>query len=92
MNFYRCRIQKQYFRPYTGAILLGLPGYLEAVGGMAQKEGLALPALGGLCDGGSFLTAVVGTSVGGGADEGMNTCLGAVPDGDGLVLEALCPT
>ena len=65
----------------AGAVLFGPAGYLEAVGGTAQKGGLALPALGGLCDGGSLLTAVVGTSVGGGADEGMNACLGAVPDG-----------
>ena len=69
----------------AGAVLFGLAEYLEAVGGTVQNEGLALLALGGLCDGGSLLTAVVGTSVGGGADEGMNACLGAVPDNAGLV-------
>ena len=71
----------------ASAVLLGLAGYLEAVGGTAQNGGLALPALGGLCDGGSLLTAVVGTSVGGGADEGMNACLGTVLDGAELLLE-----
>ena len=76
----------------TGAILFCLAGYLEVVRGTAQCRGPALPALGGLCDGGSLLTAVVGTSVSGGADEDMNACLGAVPDGAGLLMEALCPT
>ena len=71
----------------ASAVLLGLAGNLEAVGGTAQNGGLALPALGGLCDGGSLLTAVVGTSVGGGADEGIDACLGAIPDGAGLVLK-----
>ena len=75
----------------AGAVLFCLAGYLEVVGETAQYGGPVLPALGGLCDGGSLLTAVVGTSVGGGADEGMNTCLGAVPDGAGLVLEAPPP-
>ena len=75
----------------ASAVLLGLAGNLEAVGGTAQNGGLALPALGGLCDGGSLLTAVVGTSVGGGADEGMDACLGAVPDGAELVLETPPP-
>ena len=42
----------------AGAVLLCLAGCLEAVGGTAQYGGLALPALGGLCDGGSLLTAV----------------------------------
>ena len=78
-------------RDVAGAVLLGLAGYLEAVGGTAQNGSPALPALGGLYDGGSLLAAVVGTSVGGGADEGMNACLGAVPDGTGLVLEAPSP-
>ena len=75
----------------AGTVLLCLAGCLEAVGGTAQYGGLALPALGGLCDGGSLLTAVMGTSVGGGADEGIDACLGAVPDGAGLVLEAPPP-
>ena len=75
----------------TGAVLFCLAGYLEVVRGMAQCGGPALPALGGLCDGGSLLTAVVGTSVGGGADEDMNACLSAVPDGAGLLLEAPPP-
>ena len=75
----------------TCAVLFCLAGYLEVVRGMAQCGGPALPALGGLCDGGSLLTAVVGTSVSGGADEDMNACLGAVPDGAGLLLEAPPP-
>ena len=79
-------------RDVAGAVLLGLAGYLEAVGGTAQNGSPALPALGGLYDGGSLLAAVVGTSVGGGADEGMNACLGAVPEGAGLMLEAPSPT
>ena len=70
----------------AGTVLLCLAGYLEAVGGTAQYGGLALPALGGLCDEGSLLTAVVGTSVGGGADKGIDACLGA-----GLVLETPPP-
>ena len=73
------------------AVLLCLVGCLEAVGGTPQYRGLALPALGGLCDGGSLLTVVMGTSVGGGAAEGIDACLGAVPDGTGLVLEAPPP-
>ena len=71
-----------------GAVLYCLAGCLEAVGGMAQYRGLALPALGGLCDGGSLFKAVMGTSVVGGAGEGIDGCLGAVPDGAELVLEA----
>ena len=71
-----------------GVVLFCLAGCLEAVGGMAQYGGLALLALGGLCDGGSLLTAVMGTSVGGGAGEGIDGCLGAVPEGAELVLEA----
>ena len=67
----------------ASAVLLGLAGYLEDVGGTAQNGGLALLALGGLRDGGSLLMAVVGTSVSGGADEGMDACLSAVPDGAG---------
>ena len=35
--------------------------------------------------------AVVGTSVGGGAGEGIDACLGAVPDGAGLALEVPPP-
>ena len=68
-----------------GAVLFCLAGCLEAVGGMAQYGGLALPPLG------SLLTAVMGTSVGGGAGGGTDTCLGAVPDGAELVLEAPPP-
>ena len=75
----------------AGFILLCLAGCLEAVGGTAQYGGLAFPVLGGLCDGGSLLTVVMGTSVGGEADEGIDVCLGAVPDGAGLVLEAPPP-
>ena len=75
----------------AGVVLLCLAGCLEAVGGTAQYGGLALPALGGLCDGGSLLTAVMGTSVGGGAGEGIDACLGAVPDGAEQVLEAPPP-
>ena len=75
----------------AGVILLCLAGCLEAVGGTAQYGGLALPVLGGLCDGGSLLTVVMGTSVGGGADGGVDVRLGAVPDGPGLVLEAPPP-
>ena len=44
-----------------------LTGRLEAARGMAQCGGPTLAALGGLCDGGSLLTVVRGTSVGGAA-------------------------
>ena len=47
---------------------------------MAQYGGLVLPALGGLWDGGSLLTTVAGTSVGGEAIEAAGACLSAVPD------------
>ena len=75
----------------AGVDLLCLAGCLEAVGGTAQYGGLAFLALGGLCDGGSLFTEVTGTSVGGGADEGIDARLGAVPDGAELVLEAPPP-
>ena len=75
----------------AGVDFLCLAGCLEAVGGTAQYRGLAFPALGGLCDGGSLLTAVMGTSVGGEPNEGIDDCLGAVPDGAELVLEAPPP-
>ena len=58
-----------------------LTGILEAVGGTAQYGGLILPALGGLWDGGSLLTTVAGTSVGGKAIEAAGGCFSAVPDG-----------
>ena len=70
----------------TGAVLFCLAGYLEVVRGTAQCGGPALPGLGGLCDGGSLLTAVVGTSVGGGAGEDMDARLGAVLDSAELLL------
>ena len=65
----------------AGAGLLCLTGILEAVGGMAQYGGLTLPARGGLWDGGSLLTTVAGTSVGGKAIEAAGGCFSAVPDG-----------
>ena len=63
---------------------------------MAQCGGPTLAALGGLCDGGSLLTVVRGTSVGGaaglmvaaGADGAVGVSSGAVPDTAGPVLEA----
>ena len=75
----------------TGAVLFFLAGYLEVVRGTAQCGGPALPSLGGLCDGGSLLTAVAGTSVGGGACEDMDACVGAVPDSAELPLGAPPP-
>ena len=44
-----------------------LTGCLEVARGIAQCGGPALAALGGLCEGGSLLTEVTGTSVGGAA-------------------------
>ena len=63
---------------------------------MAQCGGPTLTVLGGLCDGGSLLTVVRGTSVGGaaglivaaGADGAVGVSSGAVPDTAGPVLEA----
>ena len=69
---------------------------LEVARGMAQGGGPALAALGGLCEGGSLLTEVTGTSVGGAA--GLVAVVGpgcvvaagpsAVPDTAELVLVA----
>ena len=77
-------------------VLFCLAGCLEAAMGMAQCGGPALAALGGLCDGGSLLTVVRGTSVGGaaglavaaGADGAMCVGSGAVPGTAELVLRA----
>ena len=73
-----------------------LTGCLEVARGIAQCGGHALAALCGLCEGGSLLTEVTGTSVGGAA--GLNVTVGtgcvmvagssAVPDAAGLVLVA----
>ncbi len=76
-----------------------LTGRLEAARGMAQCGGPTLAALGGLCDGGSLLTVVRGTSVGGaagllvaaGADGAVSVGSSAVLDITGLGLEALLP-
>ena len=51
----------------TAGIIFFLAGCLEVAGGMAHCGGLTLAALGGLCVGGSLLTVVRGTSVGGAA-------------------------
>ena len=80
----------------TAGIIFFLAGCLEVAGGMAQCGGPTLAALGGLCDGGSLLTVVRGTSVGGaaglmvaaGADGAVGVSSGAVPDTAGPVLEA----
>ena len=77
-------------------IFFCLAGCLEVTRGMAQCGGPTLAALGGLCDGGSLLTVVRGTSVGGaaglmvaaGADGAVGVGSGAVPDTAGPVLEA----
>ena len=76
-----------------------LTGCLEVARGMAQCGGPALAALGGLCEGGSLLTEVTGTSVGGAA--GLVAVVGpgcvvvvgpsAVPDAPELVLIAPLP-
>ena len=76
-----------------------LTGYLEVARGIAQCGGPALAALGGLCAGGSLLTEVTGTSVGGAA--GLDVTVGpgcvvvagpsAVPDAAELVLVAPLP-
>ena len=50
----------------TGGFFL-LTECLDVARGMAQCGGPALAALGGLCEGGSLLTEVTGTSVGGAA-------------------------
>ena len=83
----------------TAGVFFCLAGCLEAARGMAQCGGPTLAALGGLCDGGSLLTVVRGTSVGGaaglmvaaGADGAVGVGSGAVPDTAGLGLEALLP-
>ena len=80
-------------------VLFCLAGCLEAAMGMAQCGGPALAALGGLCDGGSLLTVIRGTSVGGGAglvviagaDGAMSVGPSAVPDTAGMSPEALLP-
>ena len=83
-----------------GGITIGgfflLTGCLEVARGMAQCGGPALAALGGLCEGGSLLTGIRGTSVGGAA--GPNVAVGtgcvlvagssAVPDAAELMLVA----
>ena len=76
-----------------------MTGCLEVARGIAQCGGPALAALGGLCEGGSLLTEVTGTSVGGAA--GLNVTVGpgcvmvagssAVPDAAELVLVAPLP-
>ena len=73
-----------------------LTGCLEVARGMAQCGGPALAALGGLCEGGSLLTGIRGTSVGGAA--GPNVAVGTgcvivagssfVPDTAELMLVA----
>ena len=81
----------------TAGIIFFLAGCLEVAVGMAQCGGPTLAALGGLCDGGSLLTVVRGTSVGDaaglvgvtGADCATTIGSGAVPDTAGLMLEAL---
>ena len=77
-------------------IFFCLAGCLEVARGMAQCRGPTLAALGGLCDGGSLLTVVRGTSVGGAAglavaaraDGAMSVGSGAVPGTTELVLGA----
>ena len=51
-----------------------LTGCLEVARGIAQCGGPALAALGGLCEGGSLLAEVTGTSVGSAA--GLNVTVG----------------
>ena len=80
----------------TAGIFFFLAGCLEVARGMAQCGGPTLAALGGLCDGGSLLTVVRGTSVGGaaglmvaaGADGAVGVGSGAVPDTARPVLKA----
>ena len=80
----------------TAGIIFFLAGCLEVAVGMAQCGGPTLAALGGLCDGGSLLMVVRGTSVGGGAglvvttgaDGAKSVGPSAVPDIAGSVLEA----
>ena len=75
-------------------IFFFLAGCLEVTRGMAQCEGPTMAALSGLCDGGSLLTVVRGTSVGGGAglvvaagaDGAMSVGSNAVPDPLGWCL------
>ena len=79
----------------TSGIFFFLAGCLEATRGMAQCGGPTLAALGGLCDGGSLLTVVRGTSVGGaaglmvaaGADGAVIAGSGTVTDIAGLMFE-----
>ena len=81
----------------TAGIIFFLAGCLEVAVGMAQCGGPTLAALGGLCDGGSLLTVVRGTSVGGAAGlvgvtgVGCVTTVssGTVPDTTGPMLGAL---
>ena len=83
-------------RRSTAIVLFCLAGCLVAARGMAQCGGPVLAALGGLCNGGSLLTVVRGTSVGGaaglavaaGADGTMGVGSGAVPGTAELVLGA----
>ena len=80
----------------TAGVFFCLAGCLEVAVGMAQCRGPTLGALGGLCDRGSLLTVVRGTSVGGGAssvvttgaDGAVSVGPSAVPDIAGSVLEA----
>ena len=80
-------------------IFFFLAGCLEVARGMAQCGGPTLAALGGLCDGGSLLTVVRGTSVGGavglmvvaGGDGAVIAGSGTVPDTAELMLETLLP-
>ena len=79
----------------TADVIFCLAGCLEAARGMAQCGGPTLAALGGLCDGGSLLTVVRDTSVGGaaglmlaaGVDGAVGVGSGAVPGTAGLLLE-----
>ena len=83
----------------TAGIFFFLAGCLEVTRGMAQCGGPTLAALGGLCDGGSLLTTVRGTSVGGatglwvtaacGPGGAGTACLGTVLDTAEL---AMCVT
>ena len=83
----------------TTGIFFFLVGCLEVARGMAQCGGPTLAALGGLCDGGSLLKVVRGTSVGGavglmvvaGGDGAVIAGSGAVPDTAELMLETLFP-